>query len=205
MELSLVPFSTAAGRLRQCVRELARELGKDVHFEILDGNVRLDRRVLDALIDPLMHALRNALDHGIESDEERRSVGKPPRGSVRLSVARRGERVRITVNDDGRGMRPDDLRRTAVKLGLLREEEAAALTDSEALMRTTPPRFTTRSLAAHVSGRGVGLERKRLADLPVSTLARTTHDRRSDDEVIRGRDLAHFVAPCLFGFADLPT
>jgi two-component system chemotaxis sensor kinase CheA len=158
MELRLVPFSTATGRLRQCVRELARELGKDVHFEIFDGNVRLDRRVLDALIDPLMHALRNALDHGIESNEERRSVGKPARGSVRLSVARRGERVRITVNDDGRGMRPDDLRRTAVRLGLLSEEETAALTDSEALMLTTLPRFTTRSRADHVSGRGVGLD-----------------------------------------------
>ena len=158
LELRLVPFGTVAERLRQCVRELARELGREVQFEIVDGHVRLDRRILEALVDPLMHALKNALDHGLEPADERRAAGKPPRGTLRLHVTRKGERVRITVQDDGRGMRADDLRRTAVRLGLLQEEEAAALTDSEALMLTTLPRFTTRRKADHLSGRGIGLD-----------------------------------------------
>ena len=158
LELRLVPFGNLAERLRQCVRELARELGREVRFEIIDGHVRLDRRILEALFDPLMHSLKNAMDHGLEPVDERLAAGKPACGTLRLSVTRKGERVRITVQDDGRGMRADDLRRTAVRLGLLREEEAAALTDSEALMLTTLPRFTTRRKATHVSGRGIGLE-----------------------------------------------
>jgi two-component system chemotaxis sensor kinase CheA len=158
MELRLLPFDTVAQRLHQAVHDLAGELRKEVHLEIVGGDVLLDRAVLDALIDPLLHALRNAVDHGLELPEERRAAGKPVRGSLRLSLTRTGDRVHIVVGDDGRGMQPDALRRAAVRSRVLSQEDAADLTDDEVLLLTTLPRFTTRRDADHISGRGVGLD-----------------------------------------------
>jgi two-component system chemotaxis sensor kinase CheA len=158
MELHLVPFDTLAQRLHQTVIDVAGELGKQVHFEIVGGDVRLDRHVLDSLIDPLLHALKNAVDHGLESPAERIETDKPACGSVRLSLDRSGERVHIVVADDGCGLRPEVLRETAVALGVLRPEEARELTDDEALLLITLPRFTTRQGADRISGRGVGLD-----------------------------------------------
>jgi two-component system chemotaxis sensor kinase CheA len=106
IELHLVPFETVTQRMHQNVLDLARELDKQVHFEIDGGEVRLDRLVLDKLIEPLLHALKNAVDHGLEPADERRESGKPARGTVRLSLNRAGDRVHIVVADDGRGMRP---------------------------------------------------------------------------------------------------
>jgi chemotaxis protein histidine kinase CheA len=158
MELHLVPFDTLAQRLHQSVIEVAGELGKQVRFEIVGGDVQLDRHVLDSLIDPLMHALKNAVDHGLESPEERIEADKPACGSIRLKLERAGERVRIVVADDGRGLRAEVLRETAVALGVLKAEEARELTDDEALLLITLPRFTTRHGADRISGRGVGLD-----------------------------------------------
>jgi two-component system chemotaxis sensor kinase CheA len=157
-ELRLLPFDTVAQRLHQAVHDLAAELGKAVRFEIVGGDVLLDRAVLDALLDPLLHALKNAVDHGLEPDEERLDAGKPAKGQLRLSLHRAGDRVDIVVADDGRGMDPDTLRRAAVARGVLSREDAADLTDDEALLLTTLPRFTTRRGADHISGRGVGLD-----------------------------------------------
>jgi two-component system chemotaxis sensor kinase CheA len=158
MELQLVAFDTVAQRLHQTVLDLARELGKPVRFEIVGGDVRLDRLVLEALMDPLLHSLKNAVDHGIELPHERQAAGKHPQGCVRLSLDRAGERVSLVVADDGHGMHPDVLRHTAIERGMLREDEAAELTDDEALLLATWPRFTTRRDADHISGRGVGLD-----------------------------------------------
>jgi two-component system chemotaxis sensor kinase CheA len=157
-ELRLLPFETVAQRLHQAVHDLAAELGKAVRFEILGGEVLLDRSVLDALVDPLLHALKNAVDHGLEPEEERLGAGKPAKGQLRLSLHRAGDRVDLVVADDGRGMHPDTLRRAAVARGVLSPEDAADLTDDEALLLTTLPRFTTRRGADHISGRGVGLD-----------------------------------------------
>jgi two-component system chemotaxis sensor kinase CheA len=140
------------------VHDLAGRQGKPVRFEIVGGQALFDRAVLDALLDPLMHSLTNAIDHGIEPPPARRRAGKPPTGSLRLTVDRRGDRIAIAVEDDGSGMDPDALRRAAVRLGVLSAEDAADLTDDEALLLATVPRLTTRSDADHVSGRGVGLD-----------------------------------------------
>ena len=158
MEMRLVPFESVAHRLREAVHELADELGKPVSFEINGGDVQMDRSILDRLLDPLVHALKNSLDHGIETPAERSRSGKPARASLRLGLLRDGERVRICVVDDGRGMRPDLLRQAAVQRGVLRVEQADALSDEEALYLTTLPRVTTRRSADHISGRGIGLD-----------------------------------------------
>lgn len=158
MELRLLPFDTVAQRLHQAVHDLAGELHRQVRFAIVGGDVLLDRAVLEALNDPLLHALKNALGHGLEPPDERRSAGKPVRGSLRLSLTRSGDRVHIVVADDGRGMHPEALRRAAVRRRVLSREDAADLTDDEVLRLTTLPRFTTRRDADHISGRGVGLD-----------------------------------------------
>jgi two-component system chemotaxis sensor kinase CheA len=158
MELRLVPFDSVGHRLHQAVRDLARELGKEVDFRIDGGHVRLDRLVLDALLDPLLHVLRNALDHGLESPDEREEAGKPRTGSVRLGLERHGDRVRFSVRDDGRGLDAERLKRKALDLGLIGIAEAASLTDDEAWMLTTLPRFSTAKEVSHISGRGVGLD-----------------------------------------------
>lgn len=158
IELRLVPFESVAHRLHQCVRELAGELGKQVQFEIGGGHVRLDRLVLETLLDPLLHMIRNALDHGLESPPQRTALGKPAAGTLRLQLERLGDRIQIAVEDDGRGLDVGELRRVAVERGLIGTVEAERLGDTEALMLATWPGFSTAPRISRISGRGVGLE-----------------------------------------------
>ena len=158
MELRLVPFETVAHRILRGVRELTRSLGKQVRFEIRGQDVRLDRTILDGLVDPLLHLVRNAIDHGIESPQHRVASGKPGEGSVRLTLERERDEVRISVSDDGRGLRPQELRDAAVARGLLSPADVARLTDQEALLLTTLPGFSTAPRGGQVSGRGVGMD-----------------------------------------------
>ena len=158
LEMRLVPFDTVAQRVHQAVRELARQLGKDVRFEIAGAHVRLDRSVLDELIDPLLHMVRNALDHGIETPGERRKAGKSEQASLSLELERLGERVHLRLRDDGRGLCADSLREATVRAGRLSEEEARRLTRDEALMLSTWSGISTAFRVSHLSGRGVGLD-----------------------------------------------
>ncbi len=158
LEMRLVPFDTVAQRVHQAVRELARQLGKSVRFEISGAHVRLDRAVLDELIDPLLHMVRNALDHGVETADGRREAGKTEQASLALELERRGERVHLRLRDDGRGICTDSLRAAAVDAGKLSEEESRRLTRDEALMLTTWSGISTASRVSHLSGRGVGLD-----------------------------------------------
>ena len=158
LELRLVPFDSMAHRLQQAVRELAPRLGKRLRFEIRGGDVRMDRSVLDTLVDPLLHVLRNAVDHGIETPEERLALGKDAAGSLSLSLTRQGERVDLCVRDDGRGIQLDRVRRVAEEQGLLEPEHAEDLGDRELTQFLTRPGFSTAEQVSHVSGRGVGLD-----------------------------------------------
>jgi two-component system chemotaxis sensor kinase CheA len=158
VELRLVPFETVAHRILRGVRELTRSLGKQVRFEIAGKDVRLDRTLLDALVDPLLHLVRNAIDHGIEPPGRRVAAGKGGEGSVRLTVERCRDEVRIAVCDDGRGLVPRELREAAVSRGLLSSADVARLTDQEALLLTTLPGFSTAPRGGQVSGRGVGMD-----------------------------------------------
>lgn len=158
LELRLSPIESLANRLSLGVGELARDLGKRIDLEIDGRDVKLDRSILDAISDPILALLRNAVDHGIEPSAEREANGKNPVGKIRLSARRLGERVEITVGDDGRGLDPSALRRRAVEGGFMSAADAAGLSGAEARRLITLPGFSTSSRPSEISGRGVGMD-----------------------------------------------
>ncbi|MGB7481106.1 MAG: ATP-binding protein, partial [Burkholderiaceae bacterium] len=153
------------GRLFQkfprLVRELARDLGKDVELTIEGAETEVDRVVVDSLYDPLVHMLRNSLDHAIEAADVRQAAGKPARGLITLKAWQEGSNVMIELADDGKGMDPDELRKKAISKGLIGEN--AATSDEEALQLVFLPGFSTKQVASSVSGRGVGMDVVRTA------------------------------------------
>ncbi len=157
-DLRMVPSSQVLEPLRRTVRETSARLNKDVTLDLIGGDVRLDRRILDALKDPLLHLVRNAIDHGLESTEERRALGKPEAGRLSVRVEPRGSRIAVVVEDDGSGLSPEKVRATAVKRGLLTTEAAEKLSDAQAARLVFQPGFSTRDQVTATSGRGVGLD-----------------------------------------------
>ncbi|MCE3605607.1 chemotaxis protein CheA [Massilia sp. P8910] len=148
------------GRLFQkfprLVRELAKDLGKDVELTIEGAETEVDRVVVDSLYDPLVHMLRNALDHGVESPEDRLAAGKPSKAFISLKAWQEANSVMIVLQDDGKGMDPNALRRKAVQKGLINENGAPS--DEEAYQLVFLPGFSTKEVASSVSGRGVGMD-----------------------------------------------
>jgi two-component system chemotaxis sensor kinase CheA len=157
-DLRLVPVSLALAPLRRAVRDAAGRLGKDVDLHLEGEDLRLDRRVVEAVKDPLVHLVRNAVDHGIEAADVRAAAGKARAGSVRIRVAPRGHRLSIQVADDGAGLSAERIRRRAVERGLLGAEHAARLPDADVLRLAFTPGFSTAERVTDVSGRGVGLD-----------------------------------------------
>jgi len=158
LKLRMMPFEMIADRFPRAVRDLARKESKEVEFRLEGREIELDRSILDHLSDPLLHLLRNAVDHGIEPPEERAHLGKTRAGTLTLRVAREGESIYLQIADDGRGMDPAHLRRAAVRRGVLTAEQAADLSDEEALELITRPGFSTADQVTDVSGRGVGMD-----------------------------------------------
>lgn len=158
MGLRMLPFETIAQRFTRSVRELASAQRKRVSFRITGREVMLDRAMLDDLIDPINHVLRNAVDHGIESPADRLAAGKPETGAISILLERAGDSVTIRIEDDGRGMDPDQIRRAAVQKGFLTREACEVVDDAAALMLTTIPGFSTSDKVTDVSGRGVGMD-----------------------------------------------
>lgn len=158
MRLRMVPLAQLASRLQRAVRVTAGRQGKRVRLAIEGGEVELDKTVLEEVADPLLHLMRNAVDHGIEPPELRRVVGKPDPATVRLSAAREGTHVVLRVADDGAGIQPEQVRAAAVAGGYLTEEEAAGLADGALLPLLFAPGFSTAGAVSEVSGRGVGLD-----------------------------------------------
>ncbi len=156
--LRMLPIETIFTRFPRVVRDLAAKLGKEVELVVEGKETELDRSVLEEVGDPLGHLVRNALDHGIEAPEARVAAGKPPCGRVRLSARHAEGHIVITVEDDGAGMEPSALRRSAVDKGLLSPDAAAALSDAEALRIIFMPGFSTAARVTDVSGRGVGMD-----------------------------------------------
>jgi two-component system chemotaxis sensor kinase CheA len=161
--LRLTPLSALTDRLPRAVRDLARQLGRELEVEIQGADVELDRATIDGLGDPLSHLVRNAVDHGIEPPEERHAAGKPACGKLLLRARRERDLVLIELEDDGRGLDPQALRRRAVELGALTEPAAAALTSAQSLALAFLPGLSTRKVLSTVSGRGVGLDAARRA------------------------------------------
>ena len=158
MRARLAPVSQVFDRFPRLVRDAARALGKKVDFVMEGKEIELDRSMLDEIGDPLVHLLRNSLDHGIEAPAERRAHGKPETGTLRLSASRERSRIIIRVEDDGRGIQRDRVLARAVQNGLVSRDEAAALPDEEVNRLLTRPGFTTAETVTDVSGRGVGLD-----------------------------------------------
>ncbi|HWU86487.1 MAG TPA: ATP-binding protein, partial [Kofleriaceae bacterium] len=157
-DLRLVPIATLFDRYVRVVRELAREHGKEVVTKVRDAGVRLDKALIDRLTGPLVHLLRNAIDHGLEVAEERQRAGKPRAGCITFSAERRGSLVSLTLADDGRGIDLEAVRTRAVELGLVGAEEARALGTAELLRLVFQPGVSTRRTVTQTSGRGVGLD-----------------------------------------------
>lgn len=158
MKARMTPLSVVTDRLPRASRDIARRRNRDVELKMSGTEIELDRAIVDELADPLLHLLRNAIDHGIETPEERAAVGKPARGIVALNVRRNKDRVVLEVEDDGRGMDGNKLRAAAVERGLYTAEEAARLTPQAALLLCCLPGVSTANDVTDISGRGVGMD-----------------------------------------------
>lgn len=159
----MLPFAFIAERFPRLVRDLARKQGKEVTFHIEGRDIELDRGILEEITEPLVHILRNAVDHGMEKPDERVAAGKPYNGDIRLTVTRDKDHVDIVIEDDGCGMDPDRLKSKAVEKGFIGAEQSAAMTVQDALMLICAPGFSTVEAVSDVSGRGVGMDAVRTA------------------------------------------
>ncbi len=157
-KLLMMPASTMLELMPKLVRDLARELGKEVDLSINGGNIQLDKRVLAQLKDPLIHILRNSIDHGLESPEKRIQSCKAKRGSLHINVLQQeGNMVEIVVTDDGAGINVERIKEIAIKNRLINSEQADQLTDKEAISMIFQSSFSTSSTISEISGRGLGL------------------------------------------------
>jgi chemotaxis protein histidine kinase CheA len=156
-DLRMIPLGTLLERFPVPLRQLARALGRQVRFETVGEQVEVDKALLEMLEEPLLHLLRNAVDHGVESPDERVRAGKAPEATVRIVAGLVGQRLSLQVSDDGRGIDVESVRRRGVATGLLDRAVAAAATEDEILRTIFAAGFSTRDEASEVSGRGIGL------------------------------------------------
>lgn len=158
LNMRMVPVETVFNRFPRMVRQLARELGKKVNLEIIGAETELDRTVIDEIGDPLVHLLRNAIDHGIETPDVRRASGKPEEGTVKLKAYHSGNHVFIEIEDDGAGINRDKVLRKAIDKGIVSKQNAENLTDRQIYELIFAPGFSTADKISDISGRGVGLD-----------------------------------------------
>jgi chemotaxis protein histidine kinase CheA len=158
MEIRMLPLAIVFGTLPKAVRDLSRQFGRQVNFLVEGAETIIDKRILEQIGDPLIHLLRNALDHGIERPEERREVGKAETGTLLLRARHDGGKVVLTLEDDGRGIDPQLLRETAIRKELLDRQEADLWSDLQLHDLVFMPGFSTRPMVTDVSGRGMGLD-----------------------------------------------
>lgn len=158
MKVRMVPVSQVFNRFPRMVRDVTKELNKEINLTIEGEDTELDRTVIDEIGDPIMHLLRNSLDHGIEMPDEREAKGKPRIGEVGLIARHEGNNVVIMVTDDGKGIDPNVIRRLAVEKGLFTQEEVDSMEDSDAVRIVFLPGFSTAKKISDISGRGVGMD-----------------------------------------------
>jgi two-component system, chemotaxis family, sensor kinase CheA len=158
MRARMLPIDTVFQRFPRMIRELSKDLDKPVQVVIEGGETEVDRSVLEGISDPLIHMIRNSVDHGLETRDERVNVGKDVTGIVRLSACHKDNAICIEIQDDGRGINPDKLREKAVEKGLMSADAAARLTDRDAQMLIFHSGFSTAKQVSDLSGRGVGMD-----------------------------------------------
>ncbi|SIN70585.1 chemotaxis protein CheA [Halodesulfovibrio marinisediminis] len=158
MKVRMVPVSSVFSRFPRLVRDLSRKSGKQVDLIMEGEETELDKSVVEVIGDPLVHLIRNAMDHGVESEEERLKAGKQAKGTVHLRAYYRGNSVAIEIEDDGKGIDPEKMREVAVRKGIISAEEAKALDDREAMELIFAPGFSSAETITDISGRGVGMD-----------------------------------------------
>ncbi|BCX69923.1 chemotaxis protein CheA [Pseudomonas izuensis] len=158
MKTRMQPIKKVFGRFPRLVRDLARQLKKEIILELVGEETDLDKNLVEALADPLVHLVRNAVDHGIESPEEREASGKARGGKVILAAEQEGDHILLSISDDGKGMDPNVLRSIAVKRGVMDKDAADRLSDTECYNLIFAPGFSTKTEISDVSGRGVGMD-----------------------------------------------
>lgn len=163
MQVRMLPVGTIFQRFGRLVRDISRKLGKDVNLVIEGEDTEADKNVIESLADPLIHIIRNSLDHGIELPEARQKAGKPAQGTIRVAARQESDRVIIEIDDDGAGVDPERVRRKAIERGLIPEDKAQTLSDTDAVQLIFLPGFSTADAISDLSGRGVGMDVVRTA------------------------------------------
>ncbi len=158
MKVRMVPVSSVFSRFPRLVRDLSRKSGKEVDLIMEGEETELDKRVVEVIGDPLVHLIRNSVDHGIEPEDQRIAAGKPPKGRVTLRAFHKGNSVAIEIEDDGKGIDPVKMREVAIKKGIITPEEAAQMDDREAIELIFAPGFSSAEKITDISGRGVGMD-----------------------------------------------
>jgi two-component system chemotaxis sensor kinase CheA len=158
MKTRMQPIKKVFGRFPRVVRDLARTLKKEITLELEGEETDLDKNLVEALADPLVHLVRNSVDHGIEMPEDRKAAGKPTMGTVKLSASQEGDHILLSIIDDGKGMDPDKLKEIAISRGVMDADAAARMSDTDAFNLIFAPGFSTKTEISEVSGRGVGMD-----------------------------------------------
>ncbi|QYJ79908.1 chemotaxis protein CheA [Shewanella acanthi] len=158
MKTRMQPIKKVFGRFPRVVRDLARTLNKEIDLVLVGEETDLDKNLVEALADPLVHLVRNSVDHGIEMPNDREAGGKPRTGTITLSASQEGDHILLKIEDDGAGMDPEKLKQIAIKRGVLDEDAASRMTDSEAYNLIFAPGFSTKVEISDISGRGVGMD-----------------------------------------------
>ena len=197
MQTRLQPIGNVLGKLPRLVRDLSRKLNKKIEINITGNDVELDKTILEALTDPLTHMIRNCCDHGIESPEERSKAGKPSVGKINIKAYHEAGEINLRIQDDGKGIDPETIKKKAVEKGLKTEEELARLKPKEILALIMLPGFSTATTISNVSGRGVGM------DVVATALEKLSGNIGLESEVGQGTSmnirlpLTLAIIPCL--------
>ncbi|WP_209327009.1 chemotaxis protein CheA [Pseudoalteromonas sp. PA2MD11] len=158
MKTRMQPIKKVFGRFPRVVRDLARSLKKDINLQLVGEETDLDKNLVEALADPLVHLVRNSVDHGIEMPDVREAAGKPRTGTVTLSASQEGDHILLTIRDDGAGMDAEKLKKIAISKGVIDHDQASRLSDTEAYNLIFAPGFSTKEEISDISGRGVGMD-----------------------------------------------
>ncbi|MCE9549436.1 MAG: chemotaxis protein CheA [Betaproteobacteria bacterium] len=158
MKTRMQPIGRLFNKYPRLARDLARQLGKDVELVLSGEETEIDKTMIEDLNDPLVHLIRNAVDHGVENSDQRAAVGKPAKSLVHLSAQQEGDHIIIRITDDGKGMRPEVIRNKAIEKGIINAESASSLDDEQSLSLILLPGFSTKEEISSVSGRGVGMD-----------------------------------------------
>ena len=196
MKTRMQPIKKVFGRFPRVVRDLARTLKKEINLEMYGEETDLDKNLVEALADPLVHLVRNSVDHGIEMPDERQAKGKPREGTVTLSASQEGDHIMLSIKDDGAGMDAEKLKQIAIKRGVLDEDAAARLTNEDAYNLIFAAGFSTKEQVSDISGRGVGM------DVVKTKISQLNGSIKIDSELGRGTELLIKVPLTL---AILPT